>query len=389
ATLSSNSTDAVTGAQLFATNTNVTNIDDRVTSVEGNVNTIGDTINNIQGDVTNIGDQITNIVTTGTAGVVQRVAPTGEDAPATNQLVLTAIDGTAAQPGVAQRLSNLADGALNAQSTEAVTGAQLFATNTNVTNIDDRVTSVEGNVNNIITNGTAGVVQRVAPEQANGPATDRLVLTAVGGSAGAPGKTQRLSNLSAAELSAESTDAVTGAQLFEANNNVTTINRNVNSYLGGGADIIAGKAPTYTLTSMGSESLTRSTTQDYHDVGSALNALDGNVNYVNNRVDDINTSIGGLQNDALTWNNEAGAYSAIHGGSNSKITNVANGIIDAQSTDAVNGAQIFAMNNQIASFLGGGAGFANGAWRGPTYEVSSISADGSVSSGRYNNVGDA
>ncbi|EJF91287.1 hypothetical protein ME5_00619, partial [Bartonella tamiae Th239] len=240
--LSANSSQAVTGGQLFATNSNIFNIANRTNLYlgSGNVNgganslpsfpvqgvsqtSVAAAFGSVDGYLTQHSNAISSLQTEyeiiddlnrGTAGVVQRVAPAEEGAPATNQLVLTAIDGTAGEPGAAQKLSNLAAATLSSNSTDAVTGAQLFATNTNVTNIDDRVTSVEGDVNTIgdtittiqgdvtnitnqVTSGTAGVVQRVAPEQANGPATNALVLTAINGTAAQPGAAQRLSNLAA------------------------------------------------------------------------------------------------------------------------------------------------------------------------------------------------
>ncbi|EJF89341.1 hypothetical protein MEG_01964 [Bartonella tamiae Th307] len=44
----------------------------------------------------------------------------------------------------------------------------------------------QGNTINNITNSTTGIVQRVAPAQANSPAKNAIVLTAKGGSAAEP-----------------------------------------------------------------------------------------------------------------------------------------------------------------------------------------------------------
>ncbi|MEF9709625.1 hypothetical protein RBH39_25275, partial [Escherichia coli] len=57
----------------------------------------------------------------GSTGVVQRTAQA-------NVATLTAADGTAANPGAAQKLTNLAAGTLAADSTDAVNGSQLFTT---------------------------------------------------------------------------------------------------------------------------------------------------------------------------------------------------------------------------------------------------------------------
>jgi autotransporter adhesin len=52
------------------------------------------------------------------------------------------------------KITSLAAGTLSAASTDAVNGSQLFATNTNVSNLQNTV--------NNITNGTAGLVQQVS-----------------------------------------------------------------------------------------------------------------------------------------------------------------------------------------------------------------------------------
>ncbi|MEM5318661.1 hypothetical protein VSR72_44065, partial [Paraburkholderia sp. JHI869] len=52
--LSASSTDAVNGSQLYATNTNVSNLAGNVTNLAGDVTTL-------QGDVTTINGQITNM----------------------------------------------------------------------------------------------------------------------------------------------------------------------------------------------------------------------------------------------------------------------------------------------------------------------------------------
>ncbi|MCV5525839.1 hypothetical protein OFN18_27580, partial [Escherichia coli] len=78
-------------------------------------------------------------------------------------------------------------------------------------------------------------------------------------------------------------------------------------------------APTYTIANA-----------EYNNVGDALDALDDN---------------------ALLWdetaNGGAGAYNASHDGKASIITNVANGSISEDSTDAVNGSQLNATNMMI------------------------------------------
>lgn len=76
-----------------------------------------------------------------------------------------------------------------------------------------------------------------------------------------------------------------------------------------------------------------------------------------------------------------------------KITNVAQGTLSATSTDAVNGAQLFATNRNIGSVVNvfGGNAMINfdGTVTGPTYTLSTITAGGGTTVGNYTTVGDA
>ncbi|WP_234805224.1 hypothetical protein, partial [Salmonella enterica] len=49
----------------------------------------------------------------------------------------------------------------------------------------------------------------------------------------------------------------------------------------------------------------------------------------------------------------SGAFSANHNGSASKITNLAAGTLAADSTDAVNGSQLFATNENVSQNTAG------------------------------------
>lgn len=97
-------------------------------------------------------------------------------------------------------IDNLAPGTLGAASTEAVNGSQLFATNTNVTNLTTN-----------IANGAIGALQyssAAAPTTPNGGVRSNDV-TLVGGAAG----TVALHNVGNGVVAAGSTDAVNGGQL--------------------------------------------------------------------------------------------------------------------------------------------------------------------------------
>ena len=166
--LSATSTDAVNGAQLFSTNTNLSNLGgstasslgggatyDPVTgtisapsyTVQGNTyNNVGSAIGAVDSDLSSLNSSLT----TGVVGVVQRTATVDE-------MALVAFGATGAAPGATQRLTNLSAGRLSATSTDAVNGAQLYATDqqvalntSSITNLDNRITVIGGTVNGLI-----------------------------------------------------------------------------------------------------------------------------------------------------------------------------------------------------------------------------------------------
>ena len=107
-------------------------------------------------------------------------------------------------------IGNVAPGTLGATSTEAVNGSQLFATNTNVSNLTTN-----------IANGAIGALQYSsagAPTTPNGgvPSNDA---TLVGGAAGAVA----LHNVGNGVVAAGSTDAVNGGQLATVSGQVGTL----------------------------------------------------------------------------------------------------------------------------------------------------------------------
>ncbi|ECV8913264.1 hypothetical protein AAC32_23665, partial [Salmonella enterica subsp. enterica serovar Enteritidis] len=54
-----------------------------------------------------------------------------------------------------------------------------------------------------------------------------------------------------------------------------------------------------------------------------------------------------LTDDALLWDADSGTFSASRSGSASKITNLAAGTLAADSTDAVNGSQLYETNQKV------------------------------------------
>ncbi|ECG1003738.1 autotransporter adhesin SadA, partial [Salmonella enterica subsp. salamae] len=127
------------------------------------------------------------------------------------------------------------------------------------------------------------------------------------------------------DINSTSTDAVTGAQIY-------SLSQSVADRLGGGASVNSDGTVNAPLYEVG--------TGIYNNVGSALSAL-------NTSITNTEASVAGLADDALLWDDSTSAFSANHNGSASKITNLTAGTLAADSTDAVNGSQLFDTNEKV------------------------------------------
>ncbi|EAN4238551.1 autotransporter adhesin SadA [Salmonella enterica subsp. enterica serovar Ohio] len=303
-TLAADSTDAVNGSQLFDTNekvdqntaditANTDSINQNTTDITANTDSINQNTTDIAANTTSINQNTTDIATntTNINSLSDSVTTLTDDA-----LLWDAASGTfsASRNGSASKITNLAAGTLAADSTDAVNGSQLYETNQKV----DQNTSDIADINTTITN--------LSTDALSWNETTSSFSASHGSST-----TNKITNVAAGELSEESTDAVNGSQLFETNEKV---DQNTTD--------IAANTTNITQNSTAIENL-------------------------NTSVSDINTSITGLTDNALLWDEDTGAFSANHGGSTSKITNVAAGALSEDSTDAVNGSQLYETNQKV------------------------------------------
>lgn len=289
-TLAADSTDAVNGSQLFDTNEKV---DQNTADITTNTDSINQNTTNIAANTASINQNTTDIATNTTSinNLSNSVTTLTDDA-----LLWDAASGAfnANRNGNASKIINVAAGDLSEDSTDAVNGSQLYETNQKV----DQNTSAIADINTSITN--------LSSDNLSWNETTSSFSASHGSST-----TNKITNVAAGELSEGSTDAVNGSQLFETNEKV---DQNTTD--------IAANTTNITQNSTAIENL-------------------------NTSVSDINTSITGLTDNALLWDEDIGAFSANHGGSISKITNVAAGALSEDSTDAVNGSQLYETNQKV------------------------------------------
>ncbi|CSH90636.1 adhesin [Shigella sonnei] len=333
-TISASSKDAVNGSQLKATN------DD----VEANTANIATNTSNIATNTASIATNTTNIT-----NLTDSVGDLQADALLWNETkkAFSAAHGQ----DTTSKITNVKDADLTADSTDAVNGSQLKTTNdavaTNTTNIANNTSNIATNTTNI-SNLTETVTN--LGEDALKWDKDNGVFTAAHGNNTA----SKITNILDGTVTATSSDAINGSQLYDLSSNIAT-------YFGGNASVNTDgvfTGPTYKIGET-----------NYYNVGDALAAINSS----------FSTSLG----DALLWDATAGKFSAKHGtnGDASVITDVADGEISDSSSDAVNGSQLHGVSSYVVDALGGGAEVnADGTITAPTYTIAN--AD-------YDNVGDA
>ncbi len=200
-----------------------------------------------------------------------------------------------------RQITNVAAGQLNKDSTDAVNGSQLFATNSALGALGGRVGTIDTSVSNINA-GKAGLVQQ-ADATSNltvGKDTDGAAIDLKGKTAA-----RKLLSLTAGAVSINSTEAVNGSQLFSTGKSVADA-------LGGGASIDAtGKwtAPAFSMSMIGADGKIATTPTAYNNVNAALGGLSTNVTNINTHVGTIDTwmtAIAGDTSQAYTDKNGRG-----------------------------------------------------------------------------------
>ena len=334
--VAADSTDAINGAQLFATNANVTALGGRmdtaethITGLDGRLTTAEGGITTLNGDVAALGDRVTT-----TEGDITSIN--------TN---ITSLQG------------------------------DLTSLDNRTTANEGNITAIQGDINSLTTNlnsGAVGLVKQDADSLAIGVAADKAgTLVNFAGTDGA-----RI--LTGIKAGGQSLDAVNVAQL-----------QAIAAGLGGGATVNADGSitgPSYSVTNADG------TTHTATNLGEAIAHIDDRVADSSTKINDLDQQIkdgavGLVKQDAATGDitvaaDKGGATVNFAGTQGARtLDGIAAGAVHATSQQAVNGAQLHAASQSMAAHLGGGA---------------TVGVDGSISAPSYtvggrtvNNVGDA
>ncbi|ELD0467136.1 YadA-like family protein [Escherichia coli] len=318
-------------------------------------------------------------------------------------------------------ITNVKAGTISATSTDAVNGSQLKDTNddveantaniaTNTSNIATNTASIATNTTNI-TNLTDSV----------GDLKDDALLwnDAKNAFSAAHDKdtTSKITNVKDGDLTAGSTDAVNGSQLKTTNDAVATNTTNIANNTSNIATNTTNISNlTETVTNLGEDALkwdkdsgvftaahgTEATSKitnvkDADLTADSTDAVNGsqlkttndavatnttNIATNTTNISNLTETVTNLGEDALKWDKDNGVFTAAHGNNTaSKITNILDGTVTATSSDAINGSQLYDLSSNIASYFGGNASVnTDGVFTAPTYKIGETN---------YYNVGDA
>ena len=380
--ISTTSTDAINGSQLYAISKSVAD------------NLGGGATVNAQGVVTSPNYRLKSGIF-GTVGD----ALTGLDNNTLQWDSLKKAYSAAHGTDTTSTITNVKDGAISDTSKDAVNGSQLKTTNDNVATNTANITTNTNSINTL----TDSV----------GDLKDDALLwngTAFSAAHGTEA-TSKITNVKDGDLTAGSTDAVNGSQLKTTNDavaanttniatnttNITNLTDAVDSLgddsllwnaTAGAFSAAHGTEATSKITNVKDGDLTAGSTDAVNGsqlktTNDAVAANTTNIATNTTNITNLTDAVDSLGDDSLLWNATAGAFSAKHGtnGTDSKITNLLAGTVSSDSTDAINGSQLYGLADSFTSYLGGGADISDaGVLTGPTYTIGGTD---------YNNVGDA
>ena len=367
----------------------VVNVADGTSATDGA--TVGQTIELVAGD--NI-----SITASGTNSVGQKKYTVGlttggdlitYDNSDHDTVTLDGTDGT--------RLTGLADGALLASSTDAVTGAQLYETNqtvaelesaltdtntavatnkTNITTLQTNYNTLNSTVNtvkadvdagfNVNVNGTQ--VKNVNPDDNNINFKNgtSVSLTKDGNSVKVsvnPDGTIASGNgnaLSGGTVYTEVRPASNGTYVKTANTTATNLTA-LDTQVKANADAIAQEVTDRTTavsneataradadTELGDRIGTQSADGNYIKK-SATNSVAENVAVLDTQLKSTNDALNGLDALAVKYDASAKTKVTLEGSGGTTISNVKAGTLSATSTEAVNGSQLYTTNQNLAT----------------------------------------
>ncbi|WP_370388456.1 ESPR-type extended signal peptide-containing protein [Snodgrassella alvi] len=355
------STINLSGASANSLSTLSDTLSNSITSLSNSTNT---GLNSLTADAANSLSSLSTVAESGISSLSQSISTSAgtlitslstvnHDAGSLKQNALQWNDYAAAYnadhgTGTAQKITNVSTGLIASGSNDAVNGAQLYSLSTSMENtantaftglsdaLVSSISTVDSNLQSFSDTTTSNLSRldtnlrtataRVTTLQANTLQWNGSVYDA-----GKNGTPQRITNVSgAASVAANSTDVINGGQLFSLSSSTST-----------GLSSLASNLSEMSKNQLGSLSTV---------VTNSLSSITNNIDSLSTGLSSTTNNVAALQRDALQWNSAKGAYSADHGTNTAQlITSVAAGSIAADSTDAVNGAQMYNLSTSTTA----------------------------------------
>lgn len=362
-TLAADSSDAINGSQLYATNQNVAQNTTNIAQNTTDITNIGSRVTNIDARVTNVEGSVTNLttqITNGEVGLVQQDADTRDLTVARDtdgqridftgmsgqrELVGVAAgttDNSAVNVGQLKPLVSALGGGAQVNADGSVTAPTYHVQGGTQTTVGDALGSLDSGLSTLqqdIATGNLGLVtQDPASRNINvGSATDGTLIN-MAGTAG----NRIVTGVAAGKINAGSVDAVNGSQLFAHAASAAVA-------LGGGSTVNADGSITAPSYSVGGTTV--------NSVGGAISNLDGRVTQNSSDITNLQTTvntISGSVANAVQYDNSAHNSVTLGGAANAaavKLTNLQDATLSANSTDAVTGAQLWTTNQQVSGLM--------------------------------------
>ena len=332
--VSSASKEAINGSQLYSLASSTANALGGGAAVNSNGTWSSPTYNIGGQQFNNVGDALSNldsrIVQSSGAALVKQD-------PATHNITVakdtdgTVVDVTGTQG--ARQVTGVGAGALAAYSTDAVNGSQLYQTNVQVDALNQRVQNISLNGSSLVASqandSPASATGANATAIGNGAQATAANSVALGDhsvasedntvSVGSAGNERRVTNVGAGALTADSTDAVIGSQLYQTNVEVNALNQRVQNISIGGSSVVASQATDSPASATGANATA---------IGNGAQATAANSVALGDRSvasEDNTVSVGSAGNER-------------------RVTNVAAGV---RGTDAANMNQLNALQSNV------------------------------------------
>ena len=424
--LKEGSSDVVTGAQLFGTQSNITVLESKLTgvsdSLSSGISSLSDSLNNLT--TSNLSaleqsrDRIESDITSLSSTTSSVLSSADSDLAVLSENALQWKDGSYdashGKENDKNFIKNAGKGDVYAGSTDAITGDQLYTTGSHLdalsysfsTSFDSFSTTLNSLIDKgvgSLSSSVASIDGEVSKLQQNALQWNKSISAYDASSV--TGKPAKITQVADGQVELNSSDAITGAQLFSlstvSKDNLVNVASSMNLSLSTIQDSVDSSSASLssqydtlskdisnnfnefsTSTSISLDSLSTGNSTTVSNLADGINtslsaqsdSIDNSINKLSTEFDNnlnnltsniaesaeeltnslntVNKGVNTLKQNALQWNEEAGAYSANHGTGNAqRITNVAAGNVAPDSSDAINGSQFFQLSGSASTGL--------------------------------------